>query len=98
MWKTKVYNALAFVKTRLRNELDKNLENYLRIFESSYEVECFPYDRALTYWKSLTKRININKMNEDDNDSDKDIQTKVPEKYQCWLDWANATTCKFISN
>lgn len=41
------FSALGFLQSKVRNKLDKNLENFLRLYTSRYEINTFPYRRAL---------------------------------------------------
>lgn len=49
----RVFSALELLKSKIRNKLDKNLETCFRLFVTQYNVRDFPYDRALTIWKSM---------------------------------------------
>lgn len=55
----RVFSALGFLKSKLRNKLDKNLENCLRLYTSRYDVHTFPYDRALQIWRSKCERRGL---------------------------------------
>ena len=55
----RVFNALSFLKSKVRNILDKNLESCLRLYVSCYSLEYFPYDKALTLWNSLVERRGV---------------------------------------
>ena len=48
----RVFSALGFLKSNVRNKLDKNLETCLRLFVTQYNVRDFPYDRSLAIWNS----------------------------------------------
>ena len=52
----RVFNASGFLKSKVRNKLDKNLENFLRLYTSRYEVNDFPYKRALQLWRKKCQR------------------------------------------
>ena len=47
----RVVSTLGFLKSNVRNKLDKNLDNFLRLYNSRYEIYSFPYDRALNIWR-----------------------------------------------
>ena len=47
----RVFSTLGFLKSKIRNKLDKNLDNCLRLYNSRYEVESFPYGRAIDIWR-----------------------------------------------
>ena len=46
----RMFSALSFLKSKLRNKLDKNVDTYLRLYVTNYEVDNFPYERALSLW------------------------------------------------
>jgi len=52
----RVSSALQYIKSKTRNRLEKNLESCLRIYVSHHTLKSFPYDRAITLWKSLSDR------------------------------------------
>ncbi len=47
----RVFSTLGFLKSKVRNKLDKNLDTCMRFYNSRYEVESFPYDRAVNIWR-----------------------------------------------
>ena len=47
----RVFSTLGCLKSKVRNKLDKNLDNFLRLYNSRYEVESFPYDKAVNIWR-----------------------------------------------
>lgn len=51
-----IFNALGFIKSNIRNKLDKNLETCLRMYNSRYDVHNFPYDRAVKIWRKKCQR------------------------------------------
>ena len=53
------FSTLGFLKSKVRNKLDKNLDNCLRLYNSRYEVESFPYDRAVSIWRKWCQRRGI---------------------------------------
>lgn len=55
----RVFSALSFVKSRLHNRLDRNLETCLRLHVLGYEFDMFPYDRVILIWSSLTERRGV---------------------------------------
>ena len=55
----RVFSTLGFLKSKVRNKLDKNLDNCLRLYNSRYEVEIFPYDRAISIWRKWCQRRGI---------------------------------------
>ena len=44
----RMFSALSFLKSKLRNKLDKNVDTCLRLYVTKYKVENFPYERALS--------------------------------------------------
>jgi hypothetical protein len=70
----RVFSALGFLKSKLRNKLDKNLENCLRLYTSRYEVHTFPYDRALKLWMKKCQRRGLgNISNQSGSARDNDV-------------------------
>ena len=55
----RVFSTLGFLKSKVRNKLDKNLDNWLRLYNSRYEVESFPYERAFSIWRKRCQRRGI---------------------------------------
>ena len=55
----RVFSTLGFLKSKFRNKLDKNLDNCLRLYNSRYEVESFPYDRVTNIWRKKCQRRGI---------------------------------------
>lgn len=51
-----VFNVLAYIKSKVKNKLDKNLETCLRIYTSKYALDNFPYDRAIYTWDSIANK------------------------------------------
>ena len=41
---------------KFRNKLDKNVDTCLRLYVAKYEVDNFPYERALALWRSNCER------------------------------------------
>ncbi|KAH9296664.1 hypothetical protein KI387_044244 [Taxus chinensis] len=56
----RVFSALSFIKSKLRNRLDKNLESCMRCYVSRYSIETFSFDRAIAHWNSLCERRGVN--------------------------------------
>ena len=52
----RMFSALPFLKSKLRNKLDKNVDTCLIIYVTKYEVDDFPYERALSLWRSDRQR------------------------------------------
>ena len=55
----RVFSALGFLKSNVRNKLDKNLETCLRLFVTQYNVRDFPYERSLAIWNSTCERRGL---------------------------------------
>ena len=53
------FSNLGFLKSKVRNKLDKNLDNFLRLYNSRYEVESFTYDRLVNIWRNQCQRRGI---------------------------------------
>lgn len=51
-----VFITLAYIKSKVHNRLEKNLETYLRIYTSKYALDNFPYDREISTWDSIANR------------------------------------------
>ena len=62
----RVFSALGFLKSKVRNKLDKNLENCLRLYTSTYEINTFPYERALQLWKKKCQRRGLGNVSSND--------------------------------
>ena len=60
----RMFSALSFLKSKLRNRLDKNVETCLRLYVTKYDVHNFPYERALTLWRLERERRGTNLSNE----------------------------------
>eukprot|EP01018_Ginkgo_biloba_P030613 Gb_17421 [translate_table: standard] len=48
----RVFNLLSFLKSKLRSKLDKHLDPCLRLYVIKYNINNFPFDRALALWRS----------------------------------------------
>lgn len=51
-----VFSDLAYIKSKVRNILDKNLKTCLRIYTSKYALDNFLYDRVVSTWDSIANR------------------------------------------
>ena len=47
------------VFSKVRNKLDKKLDNFQRLYNSRYDIESFPYDRAVSIWRNQCQRRGI---------------------------------------
>ena len=52
----KMFSALSFLKSNLRNKLDKNMDTCLRLYVTKYQIINFPFNRALALWRSDCER------------------------------------------
>ena len=52
----RILSAMTFLKSKLRNKLDKNVDTCLRLYVTKYEVGNFPYEIALALWQSDRER------------------------------------------
>ena len=51
-----MFSALSFLKSKLRNKLDKNVDTCLRLYVTKYDITNFPFNRALALWRSDCER------------------------------------------
>ena len=58
----RVFSAFTFLNSNLRNKLDKNVDTCLTLYVTKYEVDNFPYERALALWQSDCERRGENNM------------------------------------
>ena len=56
----RMFSAFSFLKSKLWNKLDKNVDTCLRLYVTKYEVDNFPYERALSLWQSDRERREEN--------------------------------------
>ena len=66
----KMLSALTFLKSKLRNKLDKNVYTCLRLYVTKYEVDGFPYERALSLWRLDRERRRENNITNFSNELD----------------------------
>jgi hypothetical protein len=52
----RMFSALSFLKSKLRNKLDKNMDTCLRLYVTKYDITNFPFNRALALWRSDCER------------------------------------------
>ena len=62
----RVFSALGFLKSKVRNKLDKNLENCLRLYTSTYEINNFPYEKEMWLWKKKCQRRGLGNISSND--------------------------------
>ena len=43
----RMFSALSFLKSNLRNKIDKNVDTCLKLYVTKYEVDNLQYERAL---------------------------------------------------
>ena len=65
-----MFSALSFLKSKLRNKLDKNVDTCLRLYVTKYDVVNFPYERALFLWRSDRERRGENNITNLSNELD----------------------------
>lgn len=46
----RMFSSLSFLKSKLRNKLDKYMHIWLRLYVTMYGINNFPYERALVIW------------------------------------------------
>ena len=51
-----MFTALSFLKSKLRKNLDKNVDTCLRLYVTKYVVTNFPFNGALELWRSDCER------------------------------------------
>ena len=51
-----MFSALSFLKSKLRNKIDKNVNTSLRLYVTKYGIANFPFNRALALWLSDCER------------------------------------------
>ena len=56
----RTFSALPFLKSKLRNKIDKNGDTCLRLYVTKYEVDNFPYEISLALWQSNHERKGEN--------------------------------------
>jgi len=64
----RVFNALSYVKSKIQNWLETNLEICLRIYISHHTLNIFSYDRAIALLKSLSERRGVNQIDEKEDE------------------------------
>ena len=52
----RMFSALSFLKSKLRNKLDKNVDTCLRLYVTKYDITNFPFNRAIALWRSECER------------------------------------------
>src|ERR1700722_2521708 len=55
-----MFSALSFLKSKMRNKLDKHMDICLRLYVTKYDISNFPYERALALWRSDCDRRGEN--------------------------------------
>ena len=66
----RMFSALSFLKSKLRNKLDKHVDTCLRLYVTKYDIDSFPYERALTLWRSDCDRRGENNITNLSNELD----------------------------
>ena len=47
-----MFTALLFLKSSMRNKLDKHIDICLILYITKYDITTFPYERELALWRS----------------------------------------------
>jgi hypothetical protein len=47
----RIFSSLLFLKSKLRNKLDKHMGTCLILYVTKYDISNFPFDRALALWR-----------------------------------------------
>ena len=66
----RMFSALSFLKSKLRNKLDKNVDTCLRLYVTKYDIDNFPYERTLTLWQLDCDRRGENNITNLSNELD----------------------------
>ena len=66
----RMFSALSFLKSKLRNKLDKHMDTCLRLYVTKYDINNFPYERALALWRSDCDRRGENNIRNLSNELD----------------------------
>ena len=53
-------SSLSFIKSKLRNKLDKNLDTCIRLYIFSYALDYFMIERVVHIWFFATQRRGAN--------------------------------------
>jgi hypothetical protein len=65
-----MFSALSFLKSKMRNKLDKHMDICLRLYVTKYDISNFPYERALALWRSDCDRRGENNITRFSNELD----------------------------
>ena len=74
-----MFSALSFLKSKLRNKIDKHTDTCLRLCVTKYDINNFPYERALALWWSDYDRRGENNIRNLSNELD--IEHNVLESH-----------------
>ena len=66
----RMFSALSFLNSKLRNKIDKNVDICLRLYVTKYEVNNLPYERSLALWRSDHERRGENNITNLSNEID----------------------------
>jgi hypothetical protein len=66
----RMFSALSFLKSKMRNKLDKHMDICLRLYVTKYDISNFPYERALALWRSDCDRRGENNITSFSNELD----------------------------
>jgi hypothetical protein len=59
-----------FLKSKMRNKVDKHMDICLRLYVTKYDITNFPYERALDLWRSDCDRKGENNTTNFSNELD----------------------------
>ena len=66
----RMFSALSCLKSKLRNNLDKHMDTCLILYVTKYDINNFPYERALALWRSDCDRRGENNIRNLSNELD----------------------------
>lgn len=56
------------LEVKIEEQLDKNVDTCLRLYVTKYDIDNFPYERALAFWRSDRERRGASFSNEPNNE------------------------------
>ena len=63
-------SELSFLNLELRKKIDKHMDTCLRLYVTKYDINNFPYERALALWRSDCDRRGENNIRNLSNELD----------------------------
>ena len=67
----RIFSALSFLKSKLRNTLDNNMDTCLRLYVTKYAINAFLFNRTLELWWSDRERREEYKITNVSNELDR---------------------------